>query len=360
MGDNDSGDGPADPESVGWTTEAPWLEAAVSAVRPERSVASVNPVEAGGRRSTLVVRFADAELIVVRGGRGGREGKSVATEGALLAAITDRTAVPVPEPLGWGSVGGGSVGGCDETQGDGSITEWLATRFVEGEDLHERFCGLAPTTRHRVAGSFGRCLGELHAAFRFGGYGRIGADDRSLRSGETGDDRERPEASAWREWLVERGRESLRRLPAEFDDIADAARERLDAWTVETAPVPRLFPWDLRPGNALVADGEIAAIVDWEAPLAAGAALSVAKAEHLLADWYVPGEADALRRAFRAGYAEVRSVPVVDDVHRVVAVAEAAVDSRGQVTNPRYPPVNRNEAVQFHRNRLGDTVGIDG
>ena len=355
MSGDDSGDGPSASASVDAITDAPWLEAAVSAVRPGRSVASVSPVEAGGRRSTLVVRFADAEPIVVRGGRGREAGGSVATEGILLAAIIDRTAVPVPEPLGWGSVTDGSIESGDESQNAG---EWLATRFVEGDDLHGRFCGLSSTARREIARSFGRYLGELHAVFRLDGYGRIVADD-TLESGEEADNGEGPEASTWRDWLVRRGHGSLDRLPAEFDGIAEPARDRLDAWSVETAPVPRLYPWDLRPGNALVADGEITAVVDWESPLAAGAALSVAKAEHLLADWYVPEEADALRRAFRTGYAEEQPLPVVDDVHQIVAVAEAVVDSRGRVTNPRYPPVDRSEAVRFHRGRLADAAGIE-
>lgn len=82
----------------------------------------------------------------------------------------------------------------------------------------------------------------------------------------------------------------------------------------DTAPTARLFPWDFRPGNALLADGDLAAILDWEAPLAAPAALSVAKREYLVAD--------------------------------------SAVDSTGAVTNPGYPELDRNDAVVFHRRAL--------
>ena len=358
MGDDGSKSEPASPASFSRSTDAPWLEAAMSTVRPGRSVVSVESTEAGGRRSTLIVRFADADPVVVRGGRNEESGRSVATEGMLLAAITDATAVPVPEPLSWGSATNGSVETRDESQrrGDGA---WIVTRFVEGDDLHGRFSGLTPATRRGIAAAFGRYLGELHATFQFDGYGRLTASDGILRSeGGPDDGRRGSDADAWCEWLVERGHESLDRLPAEFDDIAEAARTRLDAWSVETAPTPRLYPWDLRPGNALVADGRIAAIVDWESPLAAGAALSVAKAEYLLADWYVPAEVDALRRAFRDGYAAVRALPAVETVHRIVAVAETAVDSHGRVTNPRYPPVDRSEAVQFHRKHLRDAAGI--
>jgi len=350
---DDARERPSISASVGGSVDAPWLAAAVSAVRPGGSVAGVDPIGAGGRRSTVVVRFSDAEPIVVRGGPDG-DGGSIATERALLAAVADRTTVPVPEPLGWGAIGGNA-----ETGVDGGVEAWLATRFVDGDDLHERFGDLGPTARRGVAAAFGRYLGELHEAFRFDGYGRLGADGETLRTRGGSNGGNGVDASAWRRWLVERGRESLDRLPAAFGDVADAARGRLDAWTVETAPTPRLYPWDLRPGNALVAEAEVAAIVDWESPLAAGGALSVAKAEYLLADWYVPDEADALRRAFRAGYAEVRPVPAVDDSHRIVAVAETAVDSHGRVTNPRYPPVDRSEAVRFHRKHLGDAAGVE-
>ena len=369
-----SGDGSASPAST--PVDAPWVQAALSAVRPEGTVTSVEPIEAGGRRSTLVVRFADADPIVVRHGS---NRTAVETEAALLSAVAAETTVPVAAPLGWGLSADGSDGtgdpgvsggwddsngssdAADETgpDGDGDVDDgWLATRFVGGDDLHKRFVALDTASRRDLAAAFGRFLGELHAAFRFGGYGPIVADGGELRVTHRSDDgdADRDRATAWRDWLVGRGRESLDRLPSEFADVAAAARQRLDAWTVEDAPTPRLFPWDLRPGNALVADGEITAIVDWEAPLAAGAALSVAKAEYLLVDWYVPEEADALRRAFRSGYAGVRPVPTVDDVHRIVAVAEAAVDSHGVVTNPRYPPVGRDEAVRFHRRHLGDAA----
>jgi hypothetical protein len=127
----------------------------------------------------------------------------------------------------------------------------------------------------------------------------------------------------------------------------------LEGADIESAPVPRLFPWDLRPGNALVTDGCVAAVLDWEGPLAAAPALSVAKTEYLVADWYVGNDAaESLREAFRAGYESVRAYPRVGPAHRVAAVASTAVDSRGAVTNPEYPPVPRADAVRFHLQTL--------
>jgi hypothetical protein len=317
-----------------------WVRAALSTVRPDGLVTSVDPIEAGGRRPILAVRFANADPIVVRRGE---DAAAIETEAELLAAVASETTVPVPAPLDWGPSPDGPGG-------------WLATPLVAGDDLHERFVDFDPAARRNLAAAFGRFLGELHTAFRFDEYGAVVADGGELRALNRSQPPRSDRAAAWCEWLTARGREALDRLPAAFDDVADAARTRLDAWTAETAPTPRLFPWDLRPGNTLVTDETIAAVVDWEAPLAAGAALSVAKPEYLLADWFVPDEADGLRRVFRDGYRETRSLPTVDDVHRIVAVAETAVDSHGAVTNPRYPPVERDEAVRFHRRHLQDAV----
>ncbi len=345
--------------------DAPWLRAALAAVRPDASVTGVEPIEAGGRRPILAVRFVDADPIVVRHAT---DAAALATEAELLSAVAAETTVPVAAPLGWGPSASASNGSAESGDPDDAAdgTEaavpgdddagWLASEFVEGDDLHEAFVALDPTSRRDLAAAFGRVLGELHATFRFDGYGPLVATDGAIRAASRSPPDDADRATAWRDWLVGRGRDGLDRLPPAFDDVVDAARARLDAWTVGTAPTPRLFPWDLRPGNALVTDATIAAIVDWESPLAAGAALSVAKAEYLIADWYVPDEAAALRRAFRTGYGEVRSVPTVEDVHRIVAIAETAVDSRGVVTNPRYPPVGRDEAVAFHRRHLADAT----
>jgi len=118
---------------------------------------------------------------------------------------------------------------------------------------------------------------------------------------------------------------------------------------------PRLFPWDLRPGNALVSDGRLSAVLDWERPMAAPPALSVAKTAYLVTDWYVD-EPAPLRTAFRAGYERVRPIPSVEPVHRVVAIADSAVDTRGAVTNPGYPERNRQSSVDFHLAALSSAL----
>jgi len=321
-------------------------------VRPGAEIQRVDPLNAGSRRRTAAVHFADADAVVIQLDD---DPAAVRVEARLRDAIDERTAVPVPAPLGSGTV-----------RGHG----WLATRLVSATDLHQSFTGLDPRNRRRIARSFGRYLAELHEAFRFDAHGPLsvvdgelavdgsrnsatamtgGLDAETICDGSDGDGT----TAGWRSWLAAFGRGSLARLPSEFDAIrADVADALVDP-DIASTPVPRLFPWDFRPGNALIADGRIAAVLDWEGPLAAAPALSVAKAEYLVADWYVGSdEADSLREAFRAGYESVRKYPCVRAVHRIAAVVSTAVDSRGAVTNPGYPPVSRAEAVQFHRRAL--------
>ncbi|ELZ51761.1 phosphotransferase [Halorubrum coriense DSM 10284] len=316
---------------------------ALAETRPGATVASVEPLGRGNRKRTEVVRFETTPPVVLQ-----RSPTPAATrtEAALLTAIGERTDVPVPRPLGEGVVDG---------------TGWLVTPLVDGRDLHEAFVDLGPADRRGVARAFGRWLAALHEAFRFSGCGRLAVDggadavgggtdegsvlgrDPTLAVGDPVDAEE---------WLREFGERHASRLPDDFDDLRGRLR---DAFRETTAsdPDPRLFPWDFRPGNAIVADGAVTAVLDWEAPLAAPRGVSVAKVEHLVVDWYVPaGETEPLRRAFRDGYESVAPLPRVERAHRAAAVASAVVDGEGVVTNPRYPPVDRDAAVEFHRRAL--------
>ena len=321
-------------------------------IRPGSGVERVEPVDAGGRRRTAVVHLVGATPVVVRVAA---DPEATRVEARLLEAVAERTSVPVPPVFEHGTV-----------DGEG----WLATGLVEGSDLHASFTRLDPDDRRRIARRFGRYLAELHDAFRFAACGPLtvtGGDlaadgsgdpaavagsgsDAGATGGEGGDAGGTVEG--WRPWLAAFGRAGLERLPAEFDAVRGDVAEALAGLDADRAPVPRLFPWDLRPGNALLADGRVAAVVDWEGPVAAAPALAAAKTEYLVADWYVPSEAASLREAFRAGYESVRAWPRVRPAHRVAAVVSSAVDSRGAVTNPGYPPVARAEAVRFHLRTL--------
>ncbi|WP_254839709.1 phosphotransferase family protein [Natronomonas marina] len=297
---------------------------ALAAARPDGTVVDSTVLGRGNRKRTVVVRFRKRPPVVVQS-----SGASAAlrSEAALLEAIRDRTAVPVPPVLAVAAV-------------DGVVS--LVTPRLDGADFHERFVALDPAVRRRVARSLGRYLAALHEAFSFDGYGRLTADSDSLSvDGE----------ASWPEWLAAYGRAAVDRLPAVFDSVRPGLESLLSERPPRTEPTARLFPWDFRPGNALVADGEVTALLDWEAPLAAGPALSVAKAEYLVADWYVDDPAP-LRSAFVDGYGAVRAYPEPAPVHRAVAIADSAVDSTGEVTRPGYPECGVEEATAFHRRAL--------
>lgn len=299
-------------------------DAALAAV--DESPTEIEPVDRGNRKRTAFARFEERGPVVVQVCA---ERTWLRTEAALLQEIRQRTFVPVPPVLAAGTRDG---------------IAYLLTAYVAGDDLHREFTSVDGETRRELARWFGTALARLHEAFGFDGYGRLVLSDDTLAT----------ERRDWGTWFGEYGRRAVDRLPPAFDPLRDDLRA-LFGTPPDTDPEARLFPWDFRPGNALVADGSVTAVLDWEAPLSAAPALPVAKSEYLVADWYVD-DPEPLRRAFRDGYADVRAYPSVRAAHRAAAIAESAVDSAGVVTNPRYPPVGENEAIAFHREALEDVL----
>lgn len=308
------------------TADSRTVEVLVPAIvetrMPDRDLVEIEPLGTGGRRTTAVCRFATGPALVVQLTA---DTDAVRTEAALIRAIRGRTSLPAPPVVASGVLDGSG---------------YLVSEHRDGADLHTAFAEYDGRRQRRIAREFGRYLGELHAAFAFGACGEVSLDDGTLTA--TG-----PECGRW---LDDSGRAAVERLPSAFDGVRDRLLAVLER-APETGATPRLFPWDLRPGNALAVDGEISAVVDWERPMAAPAALAVAKTEYLVADWYVDDPAP-LRAAFRDGYAEVRTLPPVRPVHRVVAIADSAVDSHGVVTRPGYPERRGDAATAFHRAAL--------
>jgi len=278
----------------------------------------------GNHKRTIVARYDDRPAVVVQVTD---DPETAHTEATLLSAIRDRTDVPVPRLCSRGSLGGRG---------------YLVTEFVPGADGHERFPDCDGETRRALARAFGRLLATLHASFRFDAAGPLALDETGTLT---------PTGPSVDEFARQYARDGLAALPSAFDDRRDAIEDALATRPTTTRPA-RLFPWDLRPGNALLADdGTLAAVLDWGDPLAAHPALSVAKTEHLVANWYVDDPA-SLRAAFRAGYESVRPLPDVPVADRLTAVVQSAVDSEGVVTRPRYPELTGDDAVAVHREWL--------
>ncbi|MBO4246813.1 phosphotransferase [Halomicrobium sp. IBSBa] len=285
-----------------------------------RAPAGAETPPQGNHKDTTIVRYPDRPDVVVQLTA---TPSGAHTEATLLAAVYDQTTVPVARLLGRGRIGDRG---------------YLVTEHVSGRDLHESFVACSRATRERIARRFGRCLGELHDAFAFDAAGpvEVGASGTLAATGPDG-------ATFFEEYASD----AVEALPSAFDDRRPAI-EAAVASRPERAVQPRLFPWDLRPGNAILADGDLAAVLDWADPLAADPALAVAKVEHLVAAWYVD-DPTPLRSAFREGYAAVRPLPDVSVADRVAAIAASAVDSNGTVTRPRYPELTGTAAVAVHR-----------
>jgi aminoglycoside phosphotransferase (APT) family kinase protein len=311
------------------------VEAVLAAAFPDRTVRTIEAIETGNRRRTALARFADADPVVVQYAPDG----GFDTEATLRAAIRERTAIPVPATLAVGRLDGAG---------------YLVSEYRPGRDLHTVFADLPRDRQATITQTFGRYLAELHAAFTFDGCGEVRLDGAepapdgaaSLTTTDTPCD----------EWFREYGERAIARLPEEFDSLRPRLRDCVQEAAGAEAGRPSLYPWDLRPGNALY-DDELTAVVDWEGPLAAPAGLALAKTAYLVAAWYVddPGP---LRAALRRGYREVRPLPTVRAGHRVAAIADTAVDSRGAVTRPGYPEVDRAKAIQFHRQSLTEAAGL--
>lgn len=305
------------------------VERVLARTFPERAVADVEPASRGNDKRTHLVSFADGDGVVVQ--RSDRP-TALRTEAALARAVRARTDVPTPAVLAEGRL-----------DGEG----YVVTERIPGTDLHERFAGLDAAERRRVVRAFGGWLAACHRAFSFDGYGPVSLDDGSLVATDR----------AWRPWFRSYLDAGLDALPDSLADLRPEIEEAVATTTLPPSPPSRLFPWDLRPGNALYDDAGrtdghgVTAVLDWGDPLAADPALSVAKASHLVCDWYVD-DPEPLRGAFREGYRERRTWPEPSRAYRLAAVVLAAVDSNGVVTRPGYPERDGDAAVAFHRDRL--------
>lgn len=319
----------------------------VADVFPEATIESVDPTRTGNFKQTVVVELENHNTVVVQFRR--LDHGALEPEAKVTEVIGERTEVPVPPIVGVGTVG--------------SIA-YLLTERVPGVNLHDRYESLPREDRIALTRTMGRFLAALHATFSFDTYGSVVPNNGSLHTpGET---------STWQGWLQDYLEAGLSALPDSLQEMRPAIKSVAESQLSElpTAPTPRLYPWDFRPGNILLAEDDpsgiqIAAVLDWGDPLAAHRELSMAKAEYLIADWYADDQlADRLRSAFYSGYTNRLSIS--EDywtsrrrLYRTVAIVRSAVDSQGEVTRPRSPMVDTETAERYHRRHLRDTIAGD-
>jgi len=302
------------------------VERIVAELRPDARIRQVRPVGHGGRRETMEVQFRNWPSIILQSAG---SVDAAETELALLSRLDRETSIPTAPPIRAGTVG---------------AQAWIATDAIDGTDLHGQFTGKSQAVQRRLVRQFGTVLGEVHELWESEHHGPVLAEGTDgLYVGDP---------ASWTTYFGAFTAHHLSRLPAAFDDIRVDLADAMIA-VPETGGPARLFPWDLRPGNALCAEDTLTAIIDWEGPIATAPALAVAKAEYVIARWYVGADrGDALVEALHAGYERVRPLPEVEAVHRIATAMEAAVDSHGVVTNPGYPPVDDPAAVAFHHELL--------
>lgn len=297
----------------------------------ELPVRSSSTVASGNTKHTELVRLADDREIVVQLGPPTRLDTAV----AVWREIDQRTTVPTASLLDSGTI-----------ESDGQPLGFAVWRRVLGQDLHEVMVDLSAAQRESLAQKFGAVLGELHAVLSFDHYGTVCAGVDGLESDGADVD--------WRSWFARYLERGLSALGPGLSGLEDDLRATFDPAAVPEAPSAALFPWDLRPGNTIVSPvtGTIAAILDWDDPLVAAPGLALAKAEYLLADWYVPSQSRDLRHALRSGYERHRPLPAVPPVYRVAAIVHSAYDSDGRITRPGYPEWSATAARKFHRDHL--------
>lgn len=305
---------------------------------PGRRVERLDRPATGNSKWTAFATLSDGERVVVHCQRD----DDLLVEAALLRAVTTRTDVPVPTLL--------ATGVLDDVA-------YLVAERASGEDLHERFTALDPAERTAVARTLGRHLGALHETFTFEGFGLLDRHGGALAVDDAAPDW----PTAFLD-MVEAGAAALGPPLASLGEaVLETVRAGRDA--LPAHPTPRLFPWDYRPGNVVVEDATVRAILDWGTPRTAHREFSLAKAEYLLADWYVEAdaEAEAVRDAFHEGYRTELSIPAAywterRRLYRLGAIVRAAYDSKGLVTRPRYPMVPPDDAEQFHAAHLRELL----
>ena len=282
------------------------LRAAVRAALPDAELRDAVPVEAGknavyrlvvasgGDRRELVLKVGDHHFAA-----------GCRAEPHLLAAVAERTDVPVPAVVGTGELG---------------ENPFFLVERVAGDNLACDPDGLSAEAFGRVCVEAGRNLAALHEAFPVRGGASPGDDPFSVDGwGVMGLDhdadelrfaREFPDWPTYFEAWLDHNVERL--ADTRFADLRPALSARADAMADDLRDLAPFDPvvthGDYRLANLLVdaETGETRAVLDWATPTAAPAAWDLAVTEALLVDWPSISERrqERLRERLYDGYRE--------------------------------------------------------
>lgn len=179
---------------------------------------------------------------------------------------------------------------------------------IEGEPFSRAFSSLSDTANARIYAALGDYLGRMHATI-FEQFGDVRATTHGLRVGPAhelivgGKGRSPGPFARWREMHDEIVRARLHLMKGtEFEDLIP----RIEAYfsrhqdTIDYEITPRLLHMDLHRGNVLVANGEVAGILDVEESIVGHNEYDLMRTE--LANFR--GQAPAFAHAFMRAYGE--------------------------------------------------------
>ncbi|MDY6778698.1 MAG: phosphotransferase [Candidatus Nanohaloarchaea archaeon] len=183
---------------------------------------------------------------------------------------------------------------------------------VQGINPEDDYNEMEEEERLRIVEQAGYHLGEAHNVLDADGYGELDAQHDSLQV----EHREN-----WRDFFVDRMQSKISYLDELEDDedlVADAYR------TVDRAkqfaprePEPGILHLDYRPGNLIIEDGDVAAVLDWDNAIAGDQFYDYVKAEASFTDRLdTPEEQEAVRDQFRQGYERAGRTVEEDERYR--------------------------------------------
>ncbi|PSQ46183.1 aminoglycoside phosphotransferase [Halobacteriales archaeon SW_7_65_23] len=244
----------------------------------------------GGRMAETYLLGLDgdpARAVCKLGGPSVRTGDVV--EPPVLRLVTATTDLPAPAVFASGTLRRERASEAAARDARPASDYWGLYEFRDG-DPPTPFDALDADVRQGIVRETGAFLAQLHAAHQFERTGGLGRTDGNLQICE--------------------------HAGLNAPDLARRLAERRSgADPVDRQPV--LTHGDLFPGNLLVADGKITAVLDWGNAHVTTAGYALARAEMRFVDWFrfPSGERRALRTALRKGYRQYREIPADYERH---------------------------------------------